>query len=154
MFVYCPSGVVRTTLKHLRQAGYVGRECVVLWLGSRESGEIRVKSVYRPIQKAREDMFHIPPQGMTALLRELRRSGYMVAAQVHSHPGPAFHSRADDKWAIIRHEGALSLVVPNFAAMTTVDNFLDESKVYRFSCSGKWLHVKSSELNRSCLQIV
>lgn len=153
MLVHCPTTVVRATLDHLRQSGYVSRECVVLWLGIRESGEIRVKSVYRPIQKAREDMFRIPSQGMTALHRTLRRSGCMVAAQVHSHPGPAFHSRADDKWAIVRHEGALSLVVPNFAVMTTVDNFLDETKVYRFSDSGKWLLVRTSELNRSCLQI-
>jgi len=36
----------------------------------------------------------------------------MVAAQVHSHPDEAFHSKGDDEWAIVRHEGALSIVVP------------------------------------------
>src|SRR5437763_818131 len=98
-------------------------------------------------------MFHIPPAGMTALHAELRRGRLMVAAQVHSHPGPAFHSKADDRWAIVRHEGALSLVVPDFAVNTTVSNFLDRSKVYRFSASAEWVLVPRLELEQSCLRI-
>ncbi|MCQ3942700.1 MAG: hypothetical protein DPW22_05725 [Alphaproteobacteria bacterium] len=78
----------------------------------------------------------------------------MVAAQVHSHPRQAFHSLADDRWAIIRHEGALSLVLPYFAARTTPFNFGDEVKVYRFSDMAEWIEVPRPEVEAQCLQVL
>lgn len=35
-------------------------------------------------------------------------------ARVHSHPGAAYHSATDDGNPALRHEGALSIVVPFF----------------------------------------
>src|SRR5437763_954318 len=127
MFVSCPTRLVETTLARLRDAGQRHCECVVLWLGQRDGQLISIEDAYLPPQTAKADMFHITPAGMTALQAELRRRRFMVAAQVHSHPREAFHSKADDRWAIVRHEGALSLVVPNFAIDTTLSNFLDQS---------------------------
>src|SRR5207253_2960750 len=40
--------------------------------------------------------------------------GLRLIAQVHSHPGEAYHSEADDLYAIVTTEGGFSLVVPNF----------------------------------------
>ena len=153
MLVSCPSALVHTTLTQLREAGQDRCECVVLWLGRRDDRSIWIEDAYRPLQTAKADMFHIPPAGMTALHAELRRRRFLVAAQVHSHPRNAFHSKADDRWAIVRHEGALSLVVPNFATGTTVATFLDNTKVYRFSASAQWVEVLKPELDRSCLRI-
>ncbi|SRR5258708_27558840 len=153
MLVFCPSSLLDATLTRLREAGQDRRECVMLWLGRREGDAIRVADAYRPIQIAREDMFEIPPAGMAALHSELRRCRFMVAAQVHSHPYEAFHSKADDRWAIIRHEGALSLVVPHFATTTMVSNFLDETKVYQFSASARWVEVPRPQVERAWLQI-
>jgi hypothetical protein len=154
MRMLCSSSVVDVSLAHLREAGQARRECVVLWLGQREGVSIRVMRAYKPLQTAQADMFHIPRAGMTALHDELRRQRAMVAAQIHSHPFAAFHSNADDRWAIVRHEGALSLVVPDFASRTTLANFLDQTKVYRFSATAEWAEVPQSEVERSCLQIV
>lgn len=154
MLLSCPTSVVAMTLTHLRASGARECECVVLWLGRRtDDGHIVVKHAYRPLHRARADVFHIPPEGMAALHAELRRGRLMVAAQVHSHPGEAFHSIADDRWAVIRHEGALSLVVPNFAARTRADNFLEQTKVFRFSNAAEWLEVPHDEVERSCLRI-
>jgi hypothetical protein len=153
MLVSCPSALVQTTLARLREAGQRHCECVVLWLGRPEGGLTCVEDAYLPPQTAKADMFHIPRAGMTALQAELRRRRLMVAAQVHSHPREAFHSRADDRWAIVRHESALSLVVPNFAIETTLSNFLDHTKVYRFSASAQWIEVPRPEVERSCLRI-
>lgn len=125
----------------------------MLWLGRRDGDRVRVLFAYRPLQTAKADMFHINGAGMTALHQELRRQRVMVAAQVHSHPMDAFHSKADDEWAIVRHEGALSLVVPNFASTTTRATFLSHAKVYRYSDAARWLEVPSATL-QSCLQIV
>jgi proteasome lid subunit RPN8/RPN11 len=124
-----------------------------LWLGRRREQAIHVEAVYRPTQTAKADMFHIPPEGMTALYAELRHKRLMVAAQVHSHPQEAFHSKADDRWAIVRHEGALSLVVPHFAQATTLDRFLEDVKIYQFSVGARWVEVPSAEVAQSWLQI-
>lgn len=154
MLVICPPPLIGVTLAHLREAGRHRCECVVLWLGRRcDDDAITIAEAYRPLQAAKEDMFHIPPAGMTALHGELRRHRFMVAAQVHSHPYRAFHSAADDRWAIVRHEGALSLVVPDFAMNTTLSNFLDQAKVYRFSADAQWIEMAGHELQQSCLQI-
>ncbi|MHB8345881.1 MAG: Mov34/MPN/PAD-1 family protein [Acidiferrobacterales bacterium] len=153
MLMLCPPALIDLTLGHLRDAGQDKRECIVLWLGRREGELLRVHEAYRPIQNASEDMFEIPPAGMTALYAELRKRRLMVAAQVHSHPGDAFHSRADDRWAIIRHEGALSLVVPYFASATTVSNFLDQANTYHFTAAAHWVEVPRAQVERGWLQI-
>ena len=152
MLVVCPPQSIEPTLDHLREAGRRNSECVVLWLGQRGEREVEVREVFRPQQLAKSDVFRIPPPSMQQLHEHLRKNRLMVAAQVHSHPHKAFHSEADDRWAIIRHEGALSLVVPYFASTTTTANFLGQTMVYRFSPSAEWKHVPLPEVS-TCLQI-
>lgn len=147
MIVKCSSPLVETTLSRLREAGQARCECVMLWLGRRTGDYIEVVDAYRPEQISREDMFKIPRASMNLLYGELRRHRLMVAAQVHSHPKEAFHSRADDHWAIVRHEGALSLVVPYFASNTTTANFLDQAKIFQFSNDARWTEVPQVEAN-------
>jgi proteasome lid subunit RPN8/RPN11 len=154
MLVLCPKAAVEQTLVHLRDAGTRLQECVVLWLGKREGETIQIMRCYRPLQRAKTDQFHIPPEGMTALQAVMRSERLMVAAQVHSHPGLAFHSEADDAWAIVRHEGALSLVVPRFAADTIPGNFMQQTKTYRFSEHATWDEIASAELMNACLEII
>jgi proteasome lid subunit RPN8/RPN11 len=153
MRVTCATSLVECTLSALREAGARDCECVMLWLGQPGRDKIEVMKAYRPTQNARADMFHIPRSGMSALYEELRRHRLMVAAQVHSHPGEAFHSEADDKWAIVRHQGALSLVVPKFALVTTVSSFLEDTKVYQFSSGARWTEVPRPELEQLWLKI-
>lgn len=151
--VQCAGAHIATTLGHLREAGARLQECVVLWLGRPSARGIDVVSVYRPQQRAAAHMFHIPPESMSALRALLRRDRVMVAAQVHSHPHEAFHSQADDRWAIVRHVGALSLVVPEFAAHTRVETFLEHTKVFRFSSSAHWCEVSAAEVGTTCLHL-
>lgn len=152
MIVKCPLALLDKTLLQLRAAGQRRQECIMLWLGRRNGDSIDVVDAYRPEQNAREDMFHIPRTSMNALYSELRQRRLMVAAQVHSHPKEAFHSRADDQWAIIRHRGALSLVVPYFASETFASNFLDHTKVFQFSDNAKWAEVPKKDIH-SWLQL-
>ncbi len=42
------------------------------------------------------------------------RPGERYVARIHSHPGEAFHSAADDRNPALTHQGALSIVVPFF----------------------------------------
>lgn len=133
--------IVRTTIEELQQAGRVHQERVVLWLGRLEADAVTVRQVFVPIQEAAHDYFHIPREGMATLLTDLRQSRLQVAAQVHSHPHEAFHSQADNRWAIIRHVGALSLVVPAFGLQTTAETFVDDAAVYELFPDNQWHHV-------------
>jgi len=145
----CPTRLVEQTLESLRAAGQRGTEGVVLWLAKRPLGANAViVEAFIPEYTARADVFHIPPSGMTTLMTHLRTQKLALAAQVHSHPQLAFHSKADDAWAIVRHEGALSIVVPHFAREVTAENFLKETATFRLSAEDRWLPVVPLDLPR------
>jgi proteasome lid subunit RPN8/RPN11 len=130
---------IRKTIALLRQAGR--RECVLLWLGRREAGVQRIVNVYRPLQESTIDYFEIPRAGMLALMEHLRAQGLYVVSQVHTHPCEAFHSAADGRWAIVRHVGALSIVLPFFAESTTAENFVEQAAIYQLDGSSAWNEV-------------
>lgn len=140
-------GIVHT-LRHLQEAGQRGIECIVLWLGREEGSMIYVEQVRLPAQMARADVFRIPPASMRALLTELSAKQLMIAAQVHSHPFEAFHSKADDAWAIVRHLDALSLVVPDFALKTTPASFARDTKTFRLTADNRWREVYAREVGQ------
>ena len=146
MTVRIPKEIVARTIAALQKGGAAGCEAVVLWLASGPRGAERIEEAYRPDQIAEKDFFRIPPAAMKDLMGHLRRTRLHVAAQVHSHPGRAFHSQADDEWAIVRHRGALSLVVPRFGAGTTVANFMDQTAIYRLSDDDRWVAVPDEDV--------
>ena len=139
---------VKHTLQHLQEAGRRGTECIVLWFGRQEGAVVRVQQVYRPVQMVWTDMFRIPPDSMEAVLSEISSKRLMIAAQVHSHPFEAFHSKADDAWAIVRHAGALSLVVPDFALKTSSATFMEDARLFRLTPENRWRKVPSGEIEQ------
>lgn len=136
------------SLEFLQEAGRTNRECVVLWLGERTPTGIRIVEAYKPKQVAEEDFFRLPRESIVALFERIRDRGFIVAAQVHSHPAQAFHSLADDRWAIVRHVDALSLVLPYFAIDTSVSSFLDDAAIFRLSSSNEWCELRRDEVIR------
>ncbi|MFC8501185.1 hypothetical protein ACFUC1_02420 [Pedococcus sp. NPDC057267] len=59
----------------------------------------------------------------------------LYVARIHSHPGDAFHSPADDANPVITFEGGISIVVPYFGL--GLRRGLDACAVYRFR-DGSW----------------
>lgn len=137
---------IERTLDFLKQAGTQHVECVVLWLAKNLGGALYIQTVYRPQQIAEKDFFRIPQESMMELMTYLRKNRLMVAAQVHTHPDLAFHSLADDTWAIIRHVGGLSLVIPRFAHTTSTESFTRDAAVFRLSEDNNWDKIRSREL--------
>jgi proteasome lid subunit RPN8/RPN11 len=144
--VFVPASIISQTLLQLQAVGRRETECVVLWLGVRDGDGIKVKSLWKPEQEAESDYFHIPESSMDALMKELRTRRFMIAAQVHTHPHLAFHSSADDRWAIVRHAGALSLVIPYFAQETTNRSFKSDTAVFVLSPENEWLEADQTRL--------
>ena len=58
------------------------------------------------------------PQDALAELISALPEGTAILARVHSHPGKAYHSDLDDTNMLIAHQGAISIVVPDFARET------------------------------------
>ena len=131
--------LVEQTLAFLRAAGDQNSEGVVLWLAVKSPYPVAVVEVFVPEQEASWGNFRIPRKAMADLMRHLRTSRMFIAAQVHSHPFEAFHSPIDDEWAIVRHEGAMSLVLPNFARETSVDSFVSDTAIFELSNENKWI---------------
>ena len=93
-----------------------------------------------PRQNARRDAYghvnvEVPREGQMDLARALGDDEIHVA-RIHSHPGDAFHSAADDANPVISFEGAISIVVPFFGL--GLRRGLDACAVYLFQ-GGRWV---------------
>jgi hypothetical protein len=139
MKVVVPASIISTTVAELRFAAMTER--VLLWLGERVGDNVVVREAFVPEQYAESDYFHIPRSGMEGLLQRLRAHRWMVAAQVHTHPQEAFHSWADDRWAIVRHVGALSLVIPRFCRETTAATFTRDARVFQMTADNDFIEI-------------
>ena len=144
----CSPEIFDRTLSVLHEGGSNHCETVVLWLGRRTASPQLITEVFRPEQVVDRDFFKIPASGMRHLLHHLRERQLHLLAQVHSHPEEAFHSRADDVWAVVRHVGAVSLVVPWFGMRTGADTFLEDIAAFQLDASDRWLEVEAHSLIR------
>jgi len=75
---------------------------------------------------------------------EFYRRGEIMAGQVHSHPSDAYHSQLDDALPLVTLLGALSVVIPDFAAAGTAS--LDRWACYRLIGPSAWRAMKGEEL--------
>jgi hypothetical protein len=115
-----PRSVMTATAEFLQDRGKAGVEGTVLWLGEVISDiEAKITEPYVPEQVAYRTphglAVEVTRRGLNDLIRWLA-NGVFVLARVHSHGEEAYHSETDDQNMIISHEGAISIVVPNFAA--------------------------------------
>jgi len=85
--------------------------------------------------------YFVSGETLFQLNRALADTGLRLIAQVHSHPGEAYHSEADDRYAIVTVDGGFSLVVPDFGEAPA-----DPSSwaVYRL-VEGDWQELKLVE---------
>lgn len=145
--IFVPSATITETLAILQKVGRRRSECVVLWLGKRGVDGIHIEEVYKPDQIASRNIFIIPEDSMGKLFQKLRGQRLFVAAQVHTHPKKAFHSYADDERAMVRHTGALSLVIPFFAKRTSAATFVADTAVFALSAQNEWVEVAPEQIS-------
>ena len=112
--------VLIDTQELLRGPGLRGFEAVVLWVGTvDDETSATIHAAVRPGQNAvRSDQgcaVEVPPDALSALISALP-AGMFVLARLHTHPSEAYHSPVDDTNMLIAHDGAVSIVVPDFAA--------------------------------------
>lgn len=112
-------GLLDDTRGLLRESGEQGYEAVVLWTGSVVNlATALVATAIRPRQLAYRSKegcaVEVPLDSISDVVAALP-AGQFVLARVHTHPGRAYHSSADDQNLLLAHTGAVSVVVPDFA---------------------------------------
>lgn len=122
------------TFQQLRSCGEGIKECQMLWIGPWTTPDL-VTEIVHPCHTALGDGFILDDDWITAFWVQLAERGYGIRAQVHTHPGRAFHSETDDEWPIVHLEGFLSLVIPDFA-LGTVN--LDRSYLAEIGANGRF----------------
>ena len=131
--------ILDTTWAFLRERGEREVEAVVLWVGVvHDEAHAEVLVAIPPPQIAyRSDdglWVEIPQDGLSELIGALP-AGVQVLARVHSHPGEAYHSDLDNTNMVIAHEGAISIVVPDFGDCAVS---LGVCSVNRLRADGRW----------------
>jgi hypothetical protein len=118
-----PRHVRSATEKALQSAGRDGYELFVLWTGVVTGCNFVARTAYVPSQSSfREDselLVRVEGPALFKLNHWLYEHRQVLAAQVHTHPGRAYHSDTDDAFPIVTTLGGLSIVLPDFA----VDGF-------------------------------
>lgn len=66
-----------------------------------------------------------------------------VRAQIHTHPGRAFHSATDDDWPMVGTAGFVSIVVPNFAITPPT---IADLYACRLEADGSWHELNPGDL--------
>lgn len=137
--------LVDETQELLRPPGAQGFEALVLWAGrsrAGDSGIINVELVLMPRQRGvrSEDRVSVIVDGdaLFEMNVALSERGLRLVAQVHSHPGEAYHSETDDRYSVVTARGGVSIVIPNFARGAFA---LDSCAVYQLGDGGVWAEV-------------
>jgi hypothetical protein len=125
--------VVRKSFRTLRDCGRGECECAVYWTGP--AGEDLVDGFEHPVHKRSPFGYEVDDNWLTGFWKCLATSKRSVKAQLHTHPGQAFHSAVDDQWPIVSQAGFISIVIPNFAIG---EPSLDSAWVGCLQPDGKW----------------
>lgn len=142
-----PRDVIEAVQQHLREAGVAQCEGVAFWAGQLAADVFEVQAALVPaqIQTRSEDGVAVTITGDELFRMNvwLHKNSMTVVAQVHSHPGEAYHSETDDDFSIMTQGGGLSIVVPDFARGPFA---LETAAVYRLDARGKWRELSPNEL--------
>lgn len=137
--ILLPESVAAKTQAHLRRVGRDGLEGMALWAGKLEGERFTIVDAIIPRQQGhRSDhglAVSVPGDELHRINMRLYENGLRLIAQIHSHPGHAYHSETDDEYAITTAMGSISIVVPDFAVRALQ---FDDCAAYRLSDRPWW----------------
>jgi hypothetical protein len=109
-----PRRMIDETFAIFRSCGAGKRECQLYWVSSWDD-QMTLSQVVHPKHKSSYAGLSLDDAWISSFWLDLADRGLGVRAQVHTHPGAAFHSKTDDDFPLIHEAGFLSLVIPDFA---------------------------------------
>ena len=113
--IYIPRLILKKTTEHLRKYGAQGNESLVFWAGieAGDSSKFVTTCVYPRIQWSSGASVSSDVIAGAEVVREVRRRGLEIIAEIHSHLGHwVGHSIIDDENPFVLANGNISIVVP------------------------------------------
>jgi len=133
--------ILSDSFEVFRSCGGGRAECVAYWLGPGGEDTL-VDQVVHPRHSAHAGGYDVDGSWQNELWLRLAREDRRLLAQVHTHPGEAYHSHRDDEMAALQTPGFFSLVVPDFALgeISLRGTYLAER-----AGDGRWLAVDTTK---------
>ena len=107
-----PRAILLATFRAFSECGGRRCECVVFWTSP--AGREGVDECVHPIHRRSPYGYELDDHWLNEFWFRLGSDRRRVLAQVHTHPGAAFHSGTDDEWPIVTQTGFISIVLPDF----------------------------------------
>jgi len=142
--VHVPKIILHETSLHFIAHGRQ-QECYVLWSGKLQlPDEAHITRCIHPVHGSTIASISIDLEENFRIQKLLANSQEFLFAQVHTHPGEAFHSFMDNHFPFSRKPGFFSIVVPRFG-QNQLDN-LGLCQVYEYIGEGKWKQLSKREV--------
>lgn len=130
-----PYSIIDKTIEFFRALGKDSLEACGIWVGEEQNDLFEVKEVWFPKQENTIISYYISAIDVHHLNVKLNKNNYSAIAQLHTHPGDAFHSTVDDEHTILNLPGSFSIVFPNYGSIPV--NAISKWMVYRL-LDGEW----------------
>ena len=144
--ILLPFTILKETLKIFKEYGKESLEAFAIWVGQEKNSTFKIKEFWIPTQFNTMLSYYVPDIDVHNINVELNKKKYSAIAQLHTHPGNAFHSCIDECYSILILPGSFSIVVPNFGNILIKDN-LNHMTVYRF-IDKEWVLQSIDKVNR------
>lgn len=133
--------VIKETIKFLRTRGLQRYEGLAFWVGTvNQVGVATISRIHTPEQVGIRTPYGVAVEmtskGQLEFIKSLK-NGEIGLIKVHSHPGRAYLSSIDQNNPSFCFEGAMSIVVPDYALHINDLNHLIDCAVFRRRNS-KW----------------
>lgn len=116
----------------------------IAYLLGRTNGTVTLAvTAFRPEATTTRGSFRVEPRAMARCVRAAADLGLQIVAQVHTHPGRAYHSEGDVEGARIRFAGYASIVLPNYGRHLPC---LDGAAIYVSNKSDRWIELSAEEV--------
>lgn len=135
---------------HLRTTGQELREEAGLIVGYIAGSSVGIgTTVLLPYTENTTAGCTLPMDITISCVETMNRSGQVVLAQIHTHPGRiCTHSCIDDDWAFSDCPGLFSIVVPCFGRFGIRRIFTNGVGIYERLNSGKWYRLTAAEIRQ------
>lgn len=137
MMTRMTAGALEHAFEHLRECGQGQRECVAYLTGPVDQPGL-IDGVVHPEHTASAVGYEVLTKALGELSKDLLARRRSVRAQIHTHPGEAYHSNTDDGGALLGTPGYLSIVIPRFAQGPVG---LQQAYLAELSQDGTWTEV-------------
>jgi hypothetical protein len=91
-----------------------GHEGIIYLLGRTDGLVTLATTVFRPQARTTPGSFDVPAEAMVPCVELASNLELQIVGQIHTHPGEAYHSDGDVEGARIRHQGYVSIVIPDY----------------------------------------